>query len=405
MAGGEMTTDVWLSNLNTIGNRWPKVAARLAATELKHAKVENDTLYYRGLQVTSAYDKNGEALAQFKREENPKRCYGIGMGALPWLCASKGPVTVVLPNLEIARASLSHSMHGWLHNPSLTVEVADAVEWNDEPWVAVAMECWLADPQGYEIRDRVFIKIHESGNLRRLHDDRERITEQVKTNQARAEHAASAFYGLALKGHVVVVGAGPTLTEQIPWLKEKVWRHIITVPAALRPLLNAGIDLKFCQVVIMENGTSNVGYLDGLDMSKLRKTSLCYNPEADPKFLEMWPGPKCHIHDLWLAGTVLHSCADLATKMGATEVTLVGFDACMPGGKQYADGAGVPGEGYADTPFRMWAVDGHGGQVQIQPRMGNWARGMEDLIKGRPLVKFYKRGRDGVTIKGCEWQD
>ncbi len=397
--------NAWQTNIAAINRRWPALAARLTATELRHAEVKAGTLCYRGLQVVSAYDRLAEAEAQAAAMPGATRCYGIGLGELPTLLATRGPIKVVLPNLEIARRAFSHCGMPWLHMPGVELAAADEVEWEHGAFAAVAMECWLADEQGYEVRDRVFIKVHEGGNVGRLHADRDRITEQVKTNQAQFEHPASAFYNLAMGQHVVVVGAGPTLTEQIPWLKQSGLRHLITVPAALRPLLKAGISLDYCQVVIMENGTSNISYLDGLDLTKLRRTSLCYNPEADPKFLEMWPGPKCHISELWLMGTVLHTAADLATRMGATEVTLLGFDACMPGGKQYADGAGVPGEGYEDTPFRMWTIDGHGGQVQMQPRMANWSRGMQDLIAARPLVKFWKRGRAGVNIKGATWLD
>ncbi len=393
----------WISNLATINRRWPTVAARLAATELKHAEIRNGTLCYRGLQVVSAYDRLAEAEAQASAMQSHARCYGVGLGELPTLLATRGPIKVVLPNLEIARRSFSHCGHSWLHMDGVELACAADVEWEHGAFAAVPMECWLADVAGYEIRDRVFIKVHESGNLRRLQNDSDRITEQVKTNQARFEYPAASLYGAAPGARAVVVGAGPTLTEQLPWLKTCGLRPVVTVPAALRPLLEVGIVPD--QVVIMENGTSNLGYLDGLDLEKLRKTSLCYNPEADPRFLEAWPGPKLHINELWLAGTVLHTAADLATRMGAAEVTLVGFDACMPGGLQYAAGAGVPGEGYPDTPFRMWGINGHGGQVPMQPRMTNWSRGMEDLIRMRPLVKFYKRGRAGIDIKGAAWLD
>ncbi len=223
------------------------------------------------------------------------------------------------------------------------------------------------------------------------------------TNRAQREHGASVLYGMAMNQHAVVVGAGPTLDEQLTWLATSKIRPLITVPAALRPLQGRNIMPDI--VVLMESSTSNVGYLDDVDMKRLTRTMLVYNPECDPKFLEMWPGPKLYVNELYLAGTVLHTAADLATRMGCTEVTLVGFDACMPKGKHYASGAGVLGEGYDDTPFSMWVIDGNGGKVLAQPRMTNWARGMQDLIAARPLVKFYKRGRAGADIKGCEWRD
>ncbi len=393
----------WDANLSAIEKRWPALAARLTATELRHAEMKAGTLCYRGLQVVTAYDRLAEAEAQADAMPGAKRCYGMGLGDLPNLLALRGPITVVLPNLEIARRAFSHRGMAWLHMTGVELVTADEVQWEHAPFACVPMECWLADEQGHEVRDRVFIKIHEKIDQARLRVDQPRVTEQIRTNAAQFGEPAAGLYDKWPGAHAVVVGAGPTLSGQLEWLKALGPCPIITCPAALRPLLTAGVVPHY--VVIMESGTSNIGYLDGLDMAKLRYTPLCYNPEADPKFLDAWPGAKCHISKLFLDGTVLHTCADLATRMGATEVTLLGFDACRPNGKEYADGAGVEGEGYPDTPFRMWAKDGYGGLVQSRPGMTHWQRGMEDLIAARPLVKFYKRGRAGVTLKGATWTD
>jgi hypothetical protein len=53
----------------------------------------------------------------------------------------------------------------------------------------------------------------------------------------------------------------------------------------------------------------------------------------------------------------------------------------------------------------MWTVDGHSERVVTRPDMTQWHRGMEDLIAARPSVRFYKRGRAGVPLKGCTWTD
>ncbi len=138
----------WESNLATISARWPALAARLAATELRHAEVKGGTLYYRGLQVVSAYDRLAEAEAQAEAMPGAVRCYGMGLGDLPMLLAARGPIKVVLPNLEIARRAFSHVVMGWLHMPGVELVAADEVEWEHSAFACVPAECWHADEQG-----------------------------------------------------------------------------------------------------------------------------------------------------------------------------------------------------------------------------------------------------------------
>ncbi len=407
----------WGANMGAIERRWPSVAARLAATELRHAEVRNGTLCYRGLQVVSAYDRLAEAEAQASADyakPNPTRCYGIGLGELPTLLATRGPIKIVLPNLEIARRSFSHVGHPWLHMDGVELACADEVEWERGPFACVSAECEFADGQGYEIRDRVLMRLDDEVTHAHLDADHARIWEQQQANRARPHYKIDSLCGRWSNLRAAVVGAGPTLTTQIPWLKSGGARPIIAAPATLRVLLLH--DIVPDVVVLMESGTSNVGYLENLPMvyasghaerpeEALRRVTLAYTPQADPKFLDAWPGPLCVFGDADLRGTVLHSCADLAVRMGASEVTLIGFDCCRPGGRDYADGAGVPGEGYPESPYCVPLLDGNGRHVLATPAMCRWLRGMQDIIAERPGVKFYKRGRAGAELKGATWID
>ena len=392
---------IWIRNLARITRRWPLLAARLAATEVQHAEVRDGALRYRGAQVTTVYDRAAEASAQATAA--PTFCAGVGLGDLPRLLAGRAPITIALPSLEIARVSFEHERAEWLETPGLELTAADSVKWTGGPFAAVAMECWLADEQGYELRDRVFIEVHKEIQRIRQARESQRVTEQFRANASRFQYPVEALYGTAPGSSAVVIGGGPSLTGELAWLKSCGKRPVIACQAALGPLLS--VDVVPDQVVVMESDTAAVRYFDGLDMSRFTRTALCYNPDADPKLIEMWPGPRCHVSGLFLGGTVLHTCVDLATRMGAAEVTLLGFDCCRPGGQSYAAGVVATGDVYTDTPLRMWTIDGNGRPVMTLPSMTQWHRHMEDLIAARPVVKFYKRGRAGVPLKGATWSE
>jgi hypothetical protein len=283
------------------------------------------------------------------------------------------------------------------------LRAADEVTWNHDPFACVAMECWLADEQGYEVRDRIWIKIHEAVQAVTLDGETRQRTENAETNASGFQYSVSVLFDNAPGSHAVVIGAGPSLTGQLDWLKSSGLRPIIACTTALAPLERAGIPPDV--VVVMEWSGSTAGHLEGVDLDRLRRTVLAYNPEAPPALVSKWPGAKCHIGGLYLGGTVLHTATDLATRMGAAEVTLLGFDCCTPAGRHYAAGAGASSSGYGDTVMRMWTVDGHSERVVTRPDMTQWHRGMEDLIAARPSVRFYKRGRAGVPLKGCTWTD
>ncbi len=132
-----------------------------------------------------------------------------------------------------------------------------------------------------------------------------------------------------------------------------------------------------------------------------------------PEVVAEWKGPKICVtvnlgpgSDLFCGGSVAHAATDLAVKIGCKSVYLVGVDLSYPGGVSHVDGAKNP---YLVTgPTQAWrsiSKNGLGEDVLTDEALQQYRVKMEEYISRTPDAKFYKLGRQGVTIKGAEWLD
>jgi hypothetical protein len=162
-------------------------------------------------------------------------------------------------------------------------------------------------------------------------------------------------------------------------------------------------------VIIIDGAPEMVRHFDSLDsLPNCSQMPLIYDPGTAHEVLTMWPGPRYVTMaegdgDLWAAGTVTHSAMDFAVKVGAREVTLVGFDCCFPSKQSHVSGAGIPTA--VPEKWHQWAVDGNGNKVAAANNFNIYRRYAEDYIREHADVKWFKRGRAGLPIAGAAWAD
>lgn len=92
------------------------------------------------------------------------------------------------------------------------------------------------------------------------------------------------------KTPIVVCGGGPSLDEQIPFLKEIRDKVVIfAVDMSLMALLNNGIEPDFLVNVDAEGDLIKKQFLH-IDQQKRLKTFLLFSVYTNPECLEAWPG-------------------------------------------------------------------------------------------------------------------
>lgn len=243
----------------------------------------------------------------------------------------------------------------------------------------------------------------------------------------------------ALRGRpAVVVGAGPSLDQAIPLLRD-VAGHVTIIVAfkALRAVVAGGISPDF---VVCLDPKQKVRHLEGVDLSRVG----CFVIEAaceDEMLSVAASSPLVPfvasdltaelVRELKLievplvgtAGSAVHAAIQLGLILGCEHIYLAGTDFGFPQDRLYATGAGtgdrfvvsVDGKSYSRQP-----LDSHfraGGLVQVAANDGSVVRASLEMIKFREWVerviaqqaaasepvRFYNLARQGAVIAGAEF--
>ena len=146
---------------------------------------------------------------------------------------------------------------------------------------------------------------------------------------------------------------------------------------------------------------------------------LVYFPMVSPEVLLAWQGPRYGAYsasplyeevrgllprgELFSSGSVLHPAVDLAVKMGAGRVTLLGTDFAFIGEETHAGWpAGLL------TPTNMpthWVLNGHGQRVTTLLNFRSYLCDLERFIARHPEVSFFNTCRDGAWIDGADYDE
>ncbi len=243
----------------------------------------------------------------------------------------------------------------------------------------------------------------------------------------------------ALRGRpAVVVGAGPSLDQAIPLLRD-VAGHVTIIVAfkALRAVVAGGISPDF---VVCLDPKQKVRHLEGVDLSRVG----CFVIEAaceDEMLSVAASSPLVPfvasdltaelVRELKLievplvgtAGSAVHAAIQVGLILGCEHIYLAGTDFGFPQDRLYATGAGTgdrfvvsaDGKSYSRQP-----LDSHfraGGLVQVAANDGSVVRASLEMIKFREWVerviaqqaaasepvRFYNLARQGAVIAGAEF--
>jgi hypothetical protein len=193
----------------------------------------------------------------------------------------------------------------------------------------------------------------------------------------------------------LVVGAGPSLNETIPYIKESQNNLlIITVGTALKPLLSAGIIPDM--IVAVDWDPLTLKQYEGISIEKL---FLAAESIIDHRLLDKFSGQLFFFasntltsHNEWLksfgalperlsvGGTVTFTATDLARHMGCRDIIFAGFDLCMRNdGTTHAEGSMYSGE--KNKPGDLVEVQGnYGKKVLTTPQFRTYIDMMNSYL-------------------------
>jgi hypothetical protein len=216
----------------------------------------------------------------------------------------------------------------------------------------------------------------------------------------------------------IIVAAGPSLEKNIhllPSLKEKAL--ILAAGSAIRVLEKNGI--KPHLLVSFDPGEANYQHFVGFDGSDI---PLVYAPVIFPRIIQEYKGPtlSCELNvspfiewfdekigdkkgSLISGPSVANVCLDLAVKLGANPIVLVGQDLAFTNNKTHADGARHQKSIDPEKGKYIWVEDIYGGKVPTTTAFYSmlvWFEQYLRTLEGKRLVIDATEG--GARIRGTE---
>lgn len=213
---------------------------------------------------------------------------------------------------------------------------------------------------------------------------------EVITSEGDAAALTGAFTGTP----AIIVGAGPSLDDQLTTLATVADRAVIIASdTTLRPLARAGIAPPL--TVAVDPGDANARHLTGLD--QLAATWLVGEGSLDPRCFERFRGRTFsfevsgHEPWPWLAGhglrrgrlrawgSVVTSAMDLALVMGCDPIVFVGTDLAFTGGRTYCRHTAH------EAVWGAWIDAGHTWDEVWAALVAQWTEAREPDISGVPV--------------------
>ena len=408
---------------NIVRRRWPEVAAAVddaAGLEAEVTPHPPFTLRVAGVHITSVVDRRAEAVLQSSlvpEDAVEAWVYGVALGDLPEILLGRPALQklhVVVMSAGLFDAALGLEPMAWLADPRVSLTYGASRP--HRPFAAAPGVFPFTDDRCLALRDALLDILDVQPQRAQSEALFEETQRHISTNVARDDPSVVSLFGPRRDATVVVVGAGPTLPERTQWLASARPGAVIAVSRALVPLLNSGIQPDV--VVVTDPKEVTTSHLGGVDLDQLRDVSLVYAAGVTPRFPDFWtgsrylasiPGPAYEAMPqhyqagrLFSDGSVIHSAIDLAVRMGAARIILIGVDFATPDDQSHA------ADSVAQTTIqgpRLTVVDGHGDRVSSIRNLIAYLRSLERYVALHPEVAFLNTGRRGAQIAGTGWLD
>jgi hypothetical protein len=434
-AAKNLLPEIQTANAEIFQQRWPEVWQVITQCQPFDDVVIADntpeqTLLINNLQLTSAYSRANEALVQSHLIEAGSKeaaVYGFALGDLPRNLLARDELEklyVVILSPAATFWSLVYFDHtDWLQDPRVELKYAGHEENVRRPFAAAPVCLRLADDASTRIKDLVRLLLNQNHMKNYFNVMEDEMVEQIEENipLVNQDEDVASLYNTRKGVTAVAVAGGPTATEQFAWIKQyRDQLYVVAVTTALVPLAQAGIIPDV--TIAIDHKFDLIEHFKGLDMAQYEKVPFVYVPCVHKGALHAWPGPR-HVALLrkmrgleiiqektdkqsfvFAGGTVTNSAVDLAVKVGAERIILVGVDFAYPGGQSHATGATLPEDTTNNDGFgHAWAINGYDERVQSSHSLILYLRELELYVKEHPSVIFINTGKTAAKILGTCW--
>ncbi len=383
-----------------------------------------------GKYVNNSEDPLWEAMeradALLKPETQRIYILGAELGYLAyacWLATFKAAQIVVLDTEENIRTACDYGLLGRINEENIVLLCGDDYE---ELFEAFTTQDELTEFTAYYITQNIPIRAPKSGSmmqdfmnnqmLARAYEPRYAVNYWKNKKNSTGSLADFNEY-IAKQGkeslldECIVVAAGPSLADNIDFLKEnKGKRFIIAISTAVRKLSAEGI--KPDVVTILDPLPTVMPHLKGVG-EFIKDVPLLLESVSYWEFTEKYPAPKFRVFatdyekvleeagetnaEIWYGGSTVSVFAmEIAVKLGAKKVYLIGADFAYPGNKRYAHSESE------DAVFETYVTSVDGNPVGSTENFKHFISDTEQVIKKyHGKVRFINKSRHGAYIKGA----
>jgi hypothetical protein len=432
-------------NMIIINKRWPNIVKELEAIDLSLIDAQwltgqCNTVVFEGIQISSSYDAYAEAEIQCQQiplASKKAYLYGMGLGQVQQLLLAREKIEnldIVVMNFYLLAFCLSHvDQCQWLEDERVQLHISTSCSKVKFPFIALPAELVTVEDRFASLRDRLCLELDQQFISKTNSVSAEKVVNSINKNSQLLTIDAdivelSNLERLKSKmskpdSLVVVTAAGPSLSDHYHWLKQNKHKDnmiIIAVDASVKPLLAEKI---IPDIIVSIDQVAHQLFTD-INMKELAGVPLVYFPLLDNKFLQNWPGPRfvslssntefdtlsvnfTHTR-LFSAGSVIHPTIDLAVKLLARKILLLGADFSLIRQQTHVSHTEILSErellSPQDTPH--WIFNGRGKKVPTYLNFRGYLRDLESYIEQQHQTQFFTGSLDGANIIGAPlWPD
>lgn len=415
-------------NFSIIEQRWPELSHLLMDVDLP-AQVElltdspEQTLVVDGIQISSRFDRMREARLQASLVPESSKVvtlYGLAMGDLIRIILARPELrqlNLVLMHRAADRANFGLVDHrDWLNDPRVNILNSETERELRIPFSCSPASLYLTDDHSARLRDLIYLEL-STPYIRKQHSSREaEVLLQLDENEPYIlrDYDVAELSDEAAVTTTVIAAAGPTLTDQLGWMKAQRDRfRLIAVDAAVRALLDVGITPDYVLSVDSSPALFDL-FFEGLDIAALTNTRLVYFPLVNRKILEAWPGKRYVAYSrqpiffalaekyprgtLFSSGSVIHPAVDLAIKMGTQKIIFTGADFSFTKDQSHVSGSHLQLD--MKNNVNCWVLNSRGERVPSSQNYVGYLRDLERFLAWHKNVSFLNASHDGASIDG-----
>lgn len=425
-------------NLAIVTDKWPDIAQLLCSAHYDISQIElvedNElSLVFDNIQVASSYDQKAEASIQIQSVTggaSQVALYGTGLGVVQrelLKISNLQALNVIILNIPLFKACLTYfDQQDWLLDRRVSLKVSTKTSKVNKPFIALPAELVLATNESASLRDRICLALDDEFIRQNKGIDNKKLQENITSNISfiKGDHDIQELFSTGHNNdketNFIVCGAGPTLAEHYTWLQQKSIRDrftIVAVDAAVMPLVQAGI---IADIVVSIDPVAKKLF-DKVNICDFQQVPLVYFPVVSGEFLSLWQGPRYTAYStgdlyqktndkhpkgrLYCAGSVIHPAVDLAVKMAAKTVLLLGADFSFPDGRTHTyweEDRAIDAVHITTKNTTHWVLNTLNERVPTLLNYRGYLRDLEDYITLAKHVEFFNGSKKGAYISGTE---